>query len=208
MTLPMLLEFLSDRSQRMFPPQRLDGPIRPHHQQPRRATPTRHVGEPIEGRDVTPVQILQDDDQRPFHGEDFHSLGQLSQHTHRCHSIRQALERAAFSGRQQRRHLHQPARGMLAEHGEKGFPVRSQAEPPQGFQQGQVGFPHPVRLEALAVTHPWPFVEAQTVHKRFDQRRFTDAGPARHEAHLPRALARQAPPLVEPGQLCLPTHER
>ena len=104
------------------------------------------------------------------------------------------------AGRHQPRHLDEPARGILPQHRHEPFPLGFPAEPSQCLQEGQIGFPRPIVVQALAVPNPDVLGGRHLGHKRVDQGGLADAGLPRDDPHLPRALACRGPPLRQLGQ--------
>ena len=50
--------------------------------------------------------------------------------------------------------MDEPTRGVLLQHRDQTRPVRAPAKSPQGFEQGQIGFPRPMLLNALPTAEP------------------------------------------------------
>jgi hypothetical protein len=111
---PVSLQFLHHRVHGVAPHDGVHRPIRAQHQQPRGFATPGHVGEPLDGRQIAPVQIFQHQHegalgrQRPDH------LGQLPQHPRLRGAAHPALEGFELLAGHERRQLHQPARRLLA----------------------------------------------------------------------------------------------
>jgi hypothetical protein len=77
------------------------------------------------------------------------------------------------------------------------------AEPPQGFQQGQIGFPRAILFDALPVAGPYHLLGCHPRHKGVDECGLADAGLPGDQPDLALSLLGQDPPLVELSQLRL-----
>ena len=91
-------EFLHHGAHRVRPHQRLHRTIGPQHQQPSWPTAPGHIRQPLDGRRITPVQVLQHQDTGPVRGEHFHRLDQLPQHALPCRPSRIPLQRLSVLG--------------------------------------------------------------------------------------------------------------
>ncbi len=72
--------------------QHLYRPIRPQHQQPRRFAPLRQVGQGLDRRAVTLLQVFQDQYQHPVGRQHLERLSEFAQHASRCRPVQAALE--------------------------------------------------------------------------------------------------------------------
>ena len=135
--LPAHLQLVLDRVERMPSGQRLGGPARGEDQDPRRPGAPREVGEPVHRRGIAPVEILEPEDQGGVRGHDLDGLGQLAQHPLPGDAGGLSLERPQLRGVQDRRHLDEPRRRVLAEQAGDRRPAGLAAQAGHGFEQGR-----------------------------------------------------------------------
>jgi hypothetical protein len=190
--LPPPTQLLDHAAQRMPLEQHLDRPIRPQHQQPCRCGPLRQVGEALDRRAVTPLQVFQH--QQPVGRQHLQRLGKLAQHADRRQPGQAALEPLQFRLTDQARQVRQPHRRILPQHGAHRVPLRPLAQLPQGFQKGQVRFAFARVLDTLPPRRPHrpPSGQAGQVHR--DHRRLPHARFPTDEDELPGAVGRPLAP--------------
>ena len=183
------------------------GAIGAEQEEARRIGTTRDIRQPRQRRHIAPVEVFQHQHERALGGEDIQGFGQLAQHAGLGGLTRGPLEALPCGRRHQPQHLDEPARSVLPQHRHKPLPFGSPAETSQRLQNGQIGFPRPIVVQALAVPHPDVLGSRHLGHKRVDQGGLADAGLPRDDRHLPRTLAGHGPPLCELGQGCVAPHK-
>ena len=169
-------------------------------QEARRVASAHDVRQPLQGGAITPVQIFQDEHQRAGRGEHLQCLGELPQHAGGRDAAGQVLEALPVLGGEQGREVHEPARGILPQHGDKRRALGSPAQASQRLQHGEIGFPRPILVHALAVPDPDVLRGAHLGDKGLHQGRLADAGFPNNHAHLALPLPHRGPPLRELGQ--------
>jgi hypothetical protein len=198
--LRVLPELGDDGAQRMRVHNHVDGPVRAQDQEACRVAPAYHVRQPLQGGAITPVQIFQDEHQGACGGEHLERLGELPQHAGGCDAADGVLKVLPVLGGEQGREVHEPAQRILPQHGEErgacGFP----AEASQRLQHGEIGFPRPIEVQALAVADPDVLCGTHLGDKGLHQRCLADAGLPHDHSHLALPLPRRGPPLLEPVQ--------
>ena len=130
------IQLLDHPTQGMRLEQHLHRPIRPQHQQPRRLGPLRQVGEGLDRRGITPLQVFQDQHQRPVGRQYLQRLGELAQHPGRCHAVQAAVEPLQLRLAHQAGQLRQPHRRIPSQDGTDHVPLGPLAQPPQRFHEG------------------------------------------------------------------------
>ena len=139
--LPPPTQFLDEAAQGMRPQRHLHRPIRPQHQQPRRAPALRHIGQGLHGGAITPLQVFEHQQQRHVRGSDVEGLGQLAQHPGGARPLHLALQVLQLGLAEHPEQLHQP-QGIAAQHGQHSrVPARGRAAPTP--PRGEVWFPSP-----------------------------------------------------------------
>ena len=176
------------------------------HQQAGRIPAPRHVRQPLQSGGVAPVQVFQHQAERPLGRQALQGLGQLPQQAGLGGVPGQAQDSVTLGHRQQRRHLRQPARGVLPQPGQDVRPLGPPAQAPQRFQHGEIRLARTVLLDALAMPDPGPAGRRDLGHEGLHQGGFAHPRLAREEAHLPRALPSCGVPAVQGGQLRLTAH--
>ena len=195
--LPPPTQLLDHAAQGMPLEQHLHRPIRPHHQQPRRLGPLRQVGEGLDRRVVAPLQVFQDQHQRPVGRQHLQRLGEFAQHPGRRQPVQAALESLQLRLAHQAGEVRQPHRRILPQHGADRVPLGPVAQPPQCFQEGQVRFPLPRVLDALPPRGPHPAPGGQAGQEQLDHRRLPHPRFPTDEDELAGAVGR---PLQPPRQ--------
>jgi hypothetical protein len=92
--------------------------------------------------------------------------------------------------------VHEPAWGILPQHGDERRACRSPAQASQRFQYGEIGFPHPIAVHALAVPDPDVLRGAHLGDKGFHQGRLAYAGFSNKTPDLALPLLHRRPPLL------------
>ena len=164
-------------------------------------------GEQIDGRRVTPVQVLEDHDQWRFRRQRLDRFGDLAQHPLLRGAQQLPLQRVAVGGTEEPWHLHEPGGRMLPQEGDQPVAPSLAAEPAEGVEQRQIWFLSPVRLDALALSDPDARVGGDALEKGLDHARLADARLAGHEDDLTHAAPRRIEPCLELVQDGLPAHE-
>jgi hypothetical protein len=208
LTLPMPLEFLHDCTQGMRAHEHVHRPIGPNDQQPCLLPTPGHTGEQLQRGRITPVQIFQHQDEWPRGGQRFHGLGQLPQHPLVRRPEPPPLERVELGRTEEGGHLHQPARGILAQERYEALACRPPTQPSEGLQHWQISVSNPILFDALPVTDPQRFLALRPRYEGLHQGGLANARLARHEGDLPLALHRFGPPPLHLGALHLPPNQQ
>jgi hypothetical protein len=173
----------------------------------RRVASAHHVRQPLQGGAITPVQIFQDEHQRAGGGEYLERLGEFPQHAGRRDAAGGVLETFSVLRGEQGWEVHEPARGILPQHGDEWRACGSPAQASQRFQHGEIGFPRPIVVHTLAVTDPDVLRGAHLGDKGLHQGRLADAGFPNEHPHLALPLLYPGPPLLELSQFGVTPHE-
>ncbi len=181
-------------------------PVGAGDQQPGRRGPPGQPGQQVDGRGIGPVQVLQDQHQRPVGGDRLQHRRRLPQPPLGRPAQGPALQLGAVGLLDQGRQLGQPGRGQTGQQ-DQGLAVVP-AEPLQRVEDRQVGLGPAPLLEALAAGHQPGPAPLDLAGERLDQRRLADPGLAGHEHELAPPLLGQAVELAQPGQLGLPPDRR
>ena len=175
---PPPTQLLDHAAQGMPPEQHLHRPIRPHHQQPRQLGPLPQVGEGLDRRMVAPLQVFQDQHQRPVGRQHLQRLGEFTQHVGRRRPLQAALEALQFRLAHQAGEVRQPHGRIAPQHGADRVPLGPAAQPPQA-PPGRAGtVPPPGVLHALPLRGPHLAPSGQAGQEELDDRRLpTPASP-------------------------------
>jgi hypothetical protein len=176
---------------------RRPGPVRADQEQSRRRLPPRDQGDQVERGRVTPVEVLEDDNERSLARPRLEQLGHLAQHPLRGGAQQLALERLAIRGVEEPRHLREPRRRPSPQERDRATARVLAAEARQGVEHRQIGFPGPVHLDALPLCDRDARIRGDPREERVQQRRAPDAGLARDEDDLPVAAPRRVEPHLE-----------
>ena len=203
------LEFVLDALQRMIAVDHLRGPVGAEHQQPRRPSPPREQREEVQRRRIAPVQIFEHQNERAFRGGRLQRFGHLAQHPLAGRSRHD--QAAAFFRRQaleDRRHLREPGRRVLAEVRDQVLAARLSAQLAEGGEDRQVRLACAEVLDALTATDECLADVRRAVDERVDQRGLADARLAADEDHAALATPCGVPPGVEARELGLAPDQR
>jgi hypothetical protein len=107
------------------------------------------------------------------------------------------LKGLSLRGGEQRWHLHQPARRVLAQQQHDLGTAWPPTESCQSLQDWQIGFPSAIVVDALAMAYPDVFRHAQVRHKAVNQGSFANTRFTCDKPHLSFPLERPGEPLVE-----------
>jgi hypothetical protein len=142
------------------------------------------------------VQVFQNEDQGTPRRQHFQGFRQLPQHTGLGHATQRASKRLPFCRREQRRHLHKPARDILPQERHEVVRLRSPTQTRQGFQDGEVGFPSAIVVNALAMADPDMLRRGQRRDKAGNQGSFANTGFTANKRYLSFLLEYLCEPLV------------
>ena len=173
----------------------VDGAIGPEKQQAGGIGTPGTIGEPFQRGAITPVQIFQHQHQRALGRQGIQGFGQFAQHPRLDGVAYCALQRLPLSGRHQRRHLHEPARRILPQHGHQTGAIRFSAEASERFQHGQIRLSRAIWLNTLPMPHAALPCGGHLGKKGLHQRGLADPGLSGDDPDLSRALPCRGPPL-------------
>ena len=193
--LPPPTQLLDDAAQGMRPDRHLHRPIGPQHQQPCGSPALRQIGQGLHGGVITPLQVFEHQHQWRLGGQHVEGLGQLAQHPGGGRPLHLALQVLQLGLAEHPEQLHQPQRGIAAQHGQHGRVLWPAAELPQRLQEGEVRFPLAIVLGALAPGDPHPTPGAQVGQHHIHHGRLANPGFATEQDELAGALGRPLEPL-------------
>ncbi|MFZ1123366.1 MAG: hypothetical protein WAN81_24345 [Candidatus Binataceae bacterium] len=199
----MEFEFLLHRAQWMVVCEHLHRPIGPKDQQSRRLAPPRDSRDKFQGREIAPLQILEQQHQRRFRRERLQGLRHLTQHPLLCHPLIQALQPRTFIGRKQRGHLRQPHRREPVEEFDHPLAAGFLAEAAQCLEHRHVRLARPVLLDALAAPEAQRILLCNRVQEHLNERGLADAGLAGDEDYPPLTFEDVRIPALQPYQFVL-----
>ena len=140
-------ELSLDRLHRMAARDQFRRPQRRDQHQVSGSTAPGDIRDQVKGRDITPVEILQDHHERGGRGERLEGLGHFPEHALARPAKRFAAQRVAIRGREQRGHLEQPHRRVGAQDLDRPRVVAAQLS--HRLEDGEIGLTHAVLLQAL-----------------------------------------------------------
>jgi hypothetical protein len=173
-------------------------PVGADHQQPGRDVPPGQPLQQVDGRGVGPVQVLEDQHQRPVRAGGFQRLRRLTQHPSPGPAQGPLFQVGAVGGLDQRRHLGQPGRGHPGQQRHRSGVDLAQAA--ERVEDRQVRLWRTPLLETLATgDEPRP-LPPDLAGERLHQRRLPDTGLAGDEHDLPPPLPGEVAQRVQPSQ--------
>ena len=200
-------QLLGHAAQGMPPEQHVHGTIRPQHQQPRRLGPLRQVGEGLDRRVIAPLQVFQEQHQRPVGRQRLQRLGELAQHPGRRHAVQAAVEPLQLRLAHQAGELRQPHRRIPSQHGADLVPRGPVPQPPQRFHEGQIRLPLPIVLDALPPCRPPLMPGGQACQEHLDHRRLPHSRFPTDEDELTGAVGRALKPPLQGLDFALAPHQ-
>ena len=156
---------------------------------------------------ITPLQVFEHHHQRRLGGQHVEGLGQLAQHPGGARPLHLALQVLQLGLAEHPEQLHQPQRGIAAQHGQHGRVPGPAAELPQRLQEGEVRFPLAIVLGALAPRDPHPSAGAQAGQHHLHHGRLANPGFATEQDELASALGRPLEALRDGLDVVPASHE-
>lgn len=171
-------------NQRMLRGQSFGGAQRAHDQEPGGLRGPRDEAEPVQCRCITPVQVLQPQDQRDLGGDDGDCVGQLAQHALAGATDRPSPEHFELGILQKRGQLRQPAGRMPAQDVQQACTLCAAAEARDCTEQWQIGFARAVMLGTAPDAVNDSAARRVPLGECIEQCRLPDAGLTAHEHEL------------------------
>src|SRR5207249_7066453 len=131
----------------------------------------------------------------------------LPQHPLPGRSLDLSLQCLEVGIAEQRRHLHQPSRGMLAEECDDALAAGFPAQPSQRLEDRQVSLTGPVLLATPPTRYPRRPRLGDLLEEGIHHRRLPDSRLARHEHDLALAAERLLLPALQLAEFCLAPHQ-
>jgi hypothetical protein len=184
-------ESVDQRGMRMLGPSDFRRPVGGNHQQARRFGTPCKGRDPVERRDVAPVQVFETQDERNACGHRFSGVGELTEQALARRPCNHALEPGTSGERQQGWQLREPRRSVLPQRLDVLVAARLPAQARQRLQERLIWLAGPIVLDALAPGGPESAAPGGRSQQLLDNGCLPDAGLTRHEQELPNTLLRQ-----------------
>ena len=149
----MSLQFAFDALERVFAQDHFNWAISANNHELGGISTPGQVRDQINSGKVAPVQVFQHEDQRMLGSERLQRVCHLAQHALTGSAQDLGLQRLPLRGRNERRHLCQPCRRILAETFDN-LPSVCSSKPRESIQNRHVGFAGAVVFQALAAGDP------------------------------------------------------